>query len=537
MKKSLFNILGAAAMLGLTLSSFQGCKLGDPLEGVAITVKADAVSPPHVYKVKDAKTGYSADAFDNATVEITGPNSTYLYNPDGKRLFKIVDGRIGISIRKGFIPSPSNPLKFKMSLNIPGYLSKELSYSIVSLYPTYNEIAVVNLNDLTKASSTKDTSIVVPATGNTEEIIIKIDSTTERPQGVTVTIPKGTIFKDEDGNVVGGTISSKIIYSEPKTAEDYAMSLLTPFNSKYIDSNNQEVEAFILEENVLYTQFFSSGKALRPVTGRSAITPPPLPPIPAPRVCLDDIGPTGLKLINGLYVTTDNIACGSVCNSEVINFTITNLSTMGAHYQFRQVHLNRQGEVLNQTEITPSPSGFSANVTTGTCGSPVKVQYKKRNATTWLDPNGSSIDLPFESLEELTVYFAVVCESGSVERPVLAAGTPIYLIDNALYKQTPNPGHSGRLIFPIDAPVGGVQWRRYDVSGSVTRNGKVWNVVKIPKSEIENNVTYRAAYYRGLEREDSDADGIFYPNAPKLSVPDKNAVNEFEFELTLKTCD
>ncbi|MBU3661729.1 MAG: hypothetical protein FGM41_00825 [Bacteroidetes bacterium] len=553
MKKSLFNILGAAAMLGLTLSSFQGCKLGDPLEGVAITVKADAVSPAHVFKVVDAKTGYSAAAFDNATITISGDGASFLYNEDAKKTFKIVEGRFGVCIRKGFEPSGSKPLVFNLSIAVPGYISKSLTYKLFSTSPTYNEIALVNLSTLPPAAAKKDSTFTVPATGTTQAITLTTDSNNTVPDMARIKIPAGTIFKDENGNTVSGNITVKIIQAIPKTKEDFALALTAPFNTNYVDSNNQPLNVFFNEKQITRIAFESNGKKANPAENpyvEFEMTDDQF--VGAQPFAFSGggggvgggggLGGGGGGQLLGMAVgsgvaaaTSDNNenSFGYPCGATNIEHTIENFSTMGQFYEFRTYKASTQQE----TDIIPNSDGtFTASISIQSigCDGLVIVQYKKRSATEWISATSTTITLPFESLPQLTVYFRVECSKGDFDNAILPDATAIYLIDNEVYKATPNPARAGALIYPSDDPVGSVKWQRYTVTNSVTRNNKVYNVVKIPKNELTANITYRAAYYRSGARIDNDVDN---PNAPALKiVGDLNQINEIEFEMTNVDC-
>ncbi|MFN4082581.1 MAG: hypothetical protein ACK4K9_03015 [Bacteroidia bacterium] len=539
MKTKLTKILLLLSFTAV-ITLIHSCKLKDPLEGFTVAVKTDVVSASHVFRVVDAKSGFSKKEFDNVTVTLSGPGAANLYDADGKKSFKIVQGRIGICIRKGVNPSISNPIVFNMNFDIPGYLTKTETFSLTSLMPTFNTIAIVNLNDLPSGASKKDTVISVPVTGTTQPITISTASSTGKPETTTITLFAGTKFTTLDGTPVGGEITSQILHTIPKNSEDYKMGINTPFNTNFIDKDGNLIKRFVIENEMIDLKFFASGKALLPVKNDGEIIIESyiggdiiasINPFPFPSLINDITGAIAAATVSQISAT---------CNTIPIDVNVMNYNQFGSLYEFRK-HQTSLGVEVSSTEITPNENGtISTEITEPNCPITVKIQYKKRNEQTWLDAdiNGTigTITLPPEPVNNtLKVYFGVNCILGPVSRPILPAGTVVYIIDNQLYLNTPNPVRGGDLIYPEDDAVGNVRWQRYTVKGTETKNGRVWNIIEIPKNELQAGVTYRASYYRASTRVDSDVDN---PDRTPLRVPDNfESINDIEFEMDVDDCN
>lgn len=216
MKKSLFNILGAAAMLGMTLTTFQGCKVGDPLEGVTIAIKADAVSAPYEFRVVDAKTGTQANLPDNYIVKVTGPGASQVYTPGGSRTIRVFQGILQFSLRKGYNPTSENPLKFNFEFSGTSYLDLVYPVEITSSTQFSKTISLVNFENPPAGSSGKKEPVPTGSDGSaTDTIKITVPKTAEKTEEAKVVINEGTILKDKDGNPVTGSLEAKVLHSTP----------------------------------------------------------------------------------------------------------------------------------------------------------------------------------------------------------------------------------------------------------------------------------------------------------------------------------
>jgi hypothetical protein len=556
MKKTLFKLMGAAAMLGLTLSSFQGCKIGDPLEGVVIAVKADAISAAHVFRIVDNKTGATVNAFENATVTLSGPGAASLYDADAKKNFKVVEGRIGICIRRGTNPSSSNPIRFVLSIDAPGYLSKSQEYTLTSIMPTNNTITLVNVNDLPSAASKKDTAISVPSTGIVNALEIKTATTASKTEEAKITLPAGTKFLDASGNPVSGNITASILHTQFKDSTNNAMKTVSAFDNNFKDENGNDVKLSIVEGEAFDISFASTGKNSQSVT----------PSEPLKIEFLDSNLVTYIlevtKNADGSIskvvkpktpgVTTRARQVASIKTSKTVTptrFTIANYSSPNVKLLSNDLALIKLGQDENvsityETESTliyPEIDGtFYANIT-GIAPNPNNPEngggeagdvFVKTENNAFA--GSTTIDYPTASTPLLKVLFGVDCQSGQVKRPVLPEGTEIYLIKESDYQASASLTSHGNKIYPEDSRLSnGTVWKKYRVVGLETKNNKVYSVLYINWEDLTEGEEYRAAYYRAGLRQDNNVND---PSG-KIFAPATSSIYELLIDMVVPNCD
>jgi hypothetical protein len=553
MKKTLFKLMGTAAMLGLTLTSFQGCKIGDPLEGVVIAVKADAISAAHVFRIVDNKTGATVNAFENATVTLSGPGAASLYDADAKKNFKVVEGRIGICIRRGTNPSSSNPIRFVLSIDVPGYLSKSQEYTLTSIIPTNNTITLVNVNDLPSAASKKDTSITVPSTGIVNALEIKTATTASKTEEAKITLPAGTKFLDANGNPVSGNITASILHTQFKDSTNNAMQTVAAFDNNFKDENGNNVKLSIVEGEAFDISFASTGKNSQSVT----------PSEPLKIEFLDSNLVTYIlevsKNADGSIskvvkpktpgVTTRARQVASITTSKTVTttrFAIKDYSNPSVKLLSRSLLLLKVVSLTGTSGyalINPEIDGtFDANITrlapnpsdpsTGG-GEKGDVVLQTPKATTRF-AGSTTIEYPVLNFNGLKILFGVDCQSGQVKRPVLPEGTEIYLIKESDYQASAALTPHGNKIYPEDRVLSnGTVWRKYAVAGLETKNNKVYSVLYIDWNDLTEGAEYRAAYYRAGLRQDNNVND---PNG-KIFAPAANSIKELTIDMVVPDCD
>ncbi|MFY8109651.1 MAG: hypothetical protein ACOVO9_11690, partial [Bacteroidia bacterium] len=357
-------------ILFVVLSTFNSCKIKNPTEGFVVTVKADAVSSANVFRIINAKTGYSDKAFEGVTVSVSGPGMNNLYTMDGYKTFKIIDGQVGIGIRKGVLPSPTNPVVFSLTVNINGYIGKTTSYQLTSLLPTVFTIGLTEINNLPSAAKYSDTTFTIGAGGITSSVFLTSPASPDKPKPLKLEIKPGTVFKDAKGNIVTGNIRAEVIHVVPSKASDFKMSPLNPFATNFVDTNGNPKNVFFFPKQFVYLNFTSNGKAAEPVFLGEAVEFNLAPgesgalivePIMSPGGAFGGspfalggsfgggggagggggfgglLGLAGLAGASALAVSDDNEPSIPTCQSQYASITITNFNQFGAFYEFRKV--------------------------------------------------------------------------------------------------------------------------------------------------------------------------------------------------------
>jgi hypothetical protein len=216
MKKNIFFSL--LALVGITTSILllDACKLKSPIEGFKIIVKADALQAPNNFFVLDSKTGNQADFPANYEVAVTGPGAAYVFSPGGTKKIVVIQGVLQFSLRKGFVPTPANPIKFNFEFRNSKYLDLVYPVEITSLDQISQNISLVNFENPPSGSTGKKQDVPADTSGKTVnkvEIIIPVAQ--GKTEAATVEIEAGTQLKDKDGNNVVGTIEAKILHATP----------------------------------------------------------------------------------------------------------------------------------------------------------------------------------------------------------------------------------------------------------------------------------------------------------------------------------
>jgi hypothetical protein len=527
------------------------------LEGVVIAVKADAISAAHVFRIVDNKTGATVNAFENATVTLSGPGAASLYDADAKKNFKVVEGRIGICIRRGTNPSSSNPIRFVLSIDVPGYLSKSQEYTLTSIMPTNNTITLVNVNDLPSAASKKDTSITVPSTGIVNALEIKTATTASKTEEAKITLPAGTKFLDASGNPVSGNITASILHTQFKDSTNNSMQTVAAFDNNFKDENGNDVKLSIVEGEAFDISFASTGKNSQPVT----------PSEPLKIEFLDSNLVTYIlevtKNADGSIskvvkpktpgVTTRARQVASITTSSLVTttrFTIKDYSNPSVKlrawslgiYKFSNRYGGTPISVVGINRISPEIDGtFDANITrlapspfASTGGAEEGDVLIRTIGAIPFFAGSTTIEYPGSNFNGLKILFGVDCQSGQVKRPVLPEGTEIYLIKESDYQASAALTPHGNKIYPEDGVLSnGTVWRKYSVAGLETKNNKVYSVLYIDWNDLTEGAEYRAAYYRAGLRQDNNVND---PSG-KIFAPTANSINELTIDMVVPDCD
>jgi hypothetical protein len=215
MKKSIFSILALVMVLGSGLLVLDGCKLKNPVDGFAISIKADALNAPFIFNVIDAGTGAQADLPNGYEVKVTGPGASAIYSSGGNRKIVVMQGLLIFSLRKGNIPTEENPIKFNFEFTNSKYLNLVYSVELKSLNQISEQIALVDFSNPPEGSGSVTKTVSTGTDGKTTTTEkITVVSNSAKSEEATVLIPTGTQMLDKNGNSVSGSIESKIMHAD-----------------------------------------------------------------------------------------------------------------------------------------------------------------------------------------------------------------------------------------------------------------------------------------------------------------------------------
>ncbi len=193
--------VNSAQLLGLALlTGILSCQ--NPLKDVNILVSSEILKYTAMLHVTDAFGNPQSDL----TVTIRGRDAEYVYNLDGRKQFTLQDGLVGLGIHPKHEPTPGNPVVFQVELSGANYFTQLVPVVIVAeQFSMINAVSVINLEDTPPGVSVYAPSISLTGNATTEPIVLTTPAQNAAAQTMQITLPAGTQFLDENGNVLSGS--------------------------------------------------------------------------------------------------------------------------------------------------------------------------------------------------------------------------------------------------------------------------------------------------------------------------------------------
>jgi hypothetical protein len=196
----------AICLLGIL---FNACK--NPGEGVTININTNVLKSPtavrFVNAVKNAP--HQPGTFP---ITIGGKDAASVVTASNKTTFTATDGRIFLALKKGVIPSESNPIIFTVAAEVPGFTPATHTFRITKDQPMLVDIPMIEYANPVVGTSAKVQDN--PLVGGTTTTAINIETpvTPGMTEQATISIPAGTQFLDAAGNVINAArIETKIV--------------------------------------------------------------------------------------------------------------------------------------------------------------------------------------------------------------------------------------------------------------------------------------------------------------------------------------
>lgn len=188
--------LASIVLLGILLNS---CK--NPGEGVTININTNVLKAPtavrFVNAVKNAP--HQPGTFP---ITIGGKDAASVVTASNKTIFTATDGRIFLALKKGVIPSESNPIIFTVAAEVPGFAPATHTFRITKDKPMLVEIPMVEYANPVKGTSAKVQDNPLVAGTTAIAITIETPLTPGMTEQATISIAPGTQFLDAAGNVI-----------------------------------------------------------------------------------------------------------------------------------------------------------------------------------------------------------------------------------------------------------------------------------------------------------------------------------------------
>ncbi|PRD51908.1 hypothetical protein [Sphingobacterium gobiense] len=184
----------AAALLGVS-----SCE--SPLKDFNLQISTEVIEHYVTLRVVDT----DGQNVNGVSVALVSGDTQDIYNMDGYKDFKLTDNLITLGVDPKRTPTANNPIRFRVQFTASGYNTQTVPVAITdasagiqtvvltqpSEVPDGAEQVVENVELGTDGSTTAETTVELPSASGAGDM--------------TLTIPSGTQFRDENGTVITGT--------------------------------------------------------------------------------------------------------------------------------------------------------------------------------------------------------------------------------------------------------------------------------------------------------------------------------------------
>lgn len=190
-------------------SVFNSCK--NPTEGVTININTHVLKAPTAVQFVNAKKNAPHQP-TNFPVTIGGKDASSVVTITNKTTFAAMEGRIFLALKKGIVPSESDPIIFTIAAEVPGFAPATHTFRITKDVPLAVVVPMVEYANpvIGTASKIEEHLLVAGITANA--ISIQTPSTAGMDEQATITIAPGTEFKDVAGNTINAAkLESRVL--------------------------------------------------------------------------------------------------------------------------------------------------------------------------------------------------------------------------------------------------------------------------------------------------------------------------------------
>jgi len=215
------------------------------LDSLQIVIANPEFSTYAHIEFKDAKTD---DYISGKTITVTidGKNASAVFNNLGSKQTSYTTkvGFIDFIIDPHAVDTAkigTEPLEFTVTTSIDGYVDATQK---VSISHTKLNTAVVKLINIAAAPAGVTVAVNNNFTTTLSGVVSNTGSEIMNGGQQSVAIPKGTVLKDESGNVVSGTVKTEIVYFDP-TSDDAVDAFPGGSNVSVVINNQEEQIQFL----------------------------------------------------------------------------------------------------------------------------------------------------------------------------------------------------------------------------------------------------------------------------------------------------
>jgi len=212
----------ALAAIGLIAGiSITGCK--NPKEDVDLIVDSGITEATMGLRFVNARTGEPVGAGllanQQVTISLHGVDADKIVAANGSTDLICNQGFMTLAVRSDVNPSESSPVRFRVVCSAPGYLKTSQEVTIVQLGGIDVTIPMVELANLPDGVAATNSTVTngsgTSGTVSAATITTGDPATTYGSSSASVTIPAGTVMRDETGTILTGAIGVDLAYFNP----------------------------------------------------------------------------------------------------------------------------------------------------------------------------------------------------------------------------------------------------------------------------------------------------------------------------------
>ncbi|MEJ5054254.1 hypothetical protein [Sphingobacterium sp. MYb382] len=182
----------------------------NPLKDFNLLISTEVVK--HYVKMEVLTTEAQAV---NATIKLTSGDTQDVYNENGYKDFKLVSNLVTFGLDPKRNPTVSDPVRFKVEVSAPGYVTQLVDVTISDKNDGYFRIRLAKPTTVPEGAAAVTKTVPINADGSLPISASVVVNNADGPS-MTLNIPAGTQFLDANGKVItGGALTIKAVAFDP----------------------------------------------------------------------------------------------------------------------------------------------------------------------------------------------------------------------------------------------------------------------------------------------------------------------------------